>query len=80
LEYDKLTYKILNRLRIGIPPSATQLKLTSKEKNDKLFQMKDAGLIDFDLIRNHPVFEGEPKTVILTPKGMELSKNNYVGI
>ena len=39
-EYDALTYKILNRLRIGNPPSASQLGITNKEKNDKLFKMK----------------------------------------
>ncbi|MGV8981948.1 hypothetical protein [Clostridium sp.] len=80
MEYDKLTYRILNRLKEGISPSGTQLGITNKEKNDKLFQMKDAGLIDYDLISKHPAFEGEPRTIILKPKGMEIAKNNDIGI
>lgn len=79
-EYDALTYRILNRLRIGNPPSASQLGITSKEKNDKLFKMKADGLINYDLISKHPAFEGEPRTVILKPKGMEIAKNNDIGI
>ncbi|MBU3189593.1 hypothetical protein K9O30_07430 [Clostridium bowmanii] len=80
MEYDKLTYRILNRLKEGTSPSAIQLGITSKEKNDKLFEMKDAGLIDYDLISKHPAFEGEPRTIILKPKGMEIAKNNDIGI
>ena len=80
MEYDKLTYRILNRLKEGISPSAIQLRITNKEKNDKLFEMKDVGLIDYDLISKHPAFEGEPRTVILKPKGMEIAKNNDIGI
>lgn len=80
MEHDKLTYKILNRLRTGNPPSAVQLGITSKQKNDKLLEMKDAGLIDFDLISKHPAFEGEPRTIILKPKGIEIAENNDIGI
>ena len=80
MEYDKLTYRILSTLKEGNSPSAVQLGITNKEKNDKLFQMKDAGLIDYDLISKHPAFEGEPRTIILKPKGMEIAKNNNIGI
>ena len=80
MEYDKLTYRILNRLKEGTSPSAFQLGITSKEKNDKLFEMKEAGLIDYDLISKHPAFEGEPRTIILKPKGMEIARNNDIGI
>jgi hypothetical protein len=80
MEYDKLTYRILNRLKEDTSPSGTQLGITNKEKNDKLFEMKCAGLIDYDLISKHPAFEGEPRTIILKPKGMEIAKNNDIGI
>lgn len=76
MEYDKLTIRILNRLDFGTQPSSNSLDISSEELKNKLYEMKADGLITFDVIKNHLVFEGYPEKVKMLNKGKLVLKEN----
>ena len=67
--------KILSDLEFGIPPTYKKYGITVEDFTELLNELQAEGLVTFDTIKDHPVFEGEAKNIRITDKGKEYIKS-----
>lgn len=61
--------KILKDLDIDIPPTYSRYGLRKEEFISLLDEMQDEKYLTYTKIKDHPIFEGEPKNIYITEQG-----------
>lgn len=69
MDVQEIKSKIIKDLEFNITPTYRNYSINREEFLIILTELKNEGKIRFDLIDNHPVFEGEPKNIRLTSRG-----------